>query len=50
MLIFIIQEGNTEVVELLLKTPRMDVNVKNNDGETPLNIAAYVSYNHIEHI
>ena len=50
MLIFILQFGHTEVMELLLKTPGIDVNAKSNDGLTPLYKAAYVSYNHIEHI
>ena len=50
MLIFILQEGHTEVVELLLNNPRIDVNAANKWGVTPLNMADYVSYNHIEHI
>ena len=50
MFIFILQYGHTEVVELLLKAPRIDVNAKSNDGRTPLHTAAGVSYNHIEHI
>ena len=50
MFIFILQMGHTEVVELLLKTPGIDVNAKSNYGRTPLHIASYVSYNHIEHI
>ena len=50
MLIFILQKGHTEVVELLLNTPGIDINAKEEDGHTPLNIAAYVSYNHIEHL
>ena len=50
MLIFILQKGHTEVVELLLKTPGIDVNPADIDGETPLYWAAYVSYNHIEHL
>ena len=49
MLIFILQEGYTEVVELLLKAPRIDVNAASNKGYTPLYWAARVSYNHIEH-
>ena len=50
MFIFILQFGQTEVVELLLNTAGIDVNAKSNDGSTPLHYAAYVSYNHIEHI
>ena len=50
MLIFILQSGHTEVVELLLKTPGIDVNAASKWGETPLFLAAQVSYNHIEHI
>ena len=50
MSIFIIKVGNTEVVELLLKTPRIDVNAVNKWGQTLLYWAARVSYNHIEHI
>ena len=50
MLISILQSGNTEVVELLLKTPGIDVNAWDSDGKTPLHWAANVSYNHIEHI
>ena len=49
MFIFILQEGHTEVVELLLNTPGIDVNAADG-GYTPLNIAAHVSYNRIEHI
>ena len=44
----ILQFGNTEVVELLLKTPGIDINAKKEDGWTPLHSAAYVSYNHFE--
>ena len=43
MLISILQFGNTEVVELLLNTPGIDVNAKNNDGMAPLHLAAIVS-------
>ena len=50
MLIFILQYGHTEVVELLLNNPGIDVNAADIFGRTPLNRAAYVSYNHIEHI
>ena len=50
MLIFILQEGHTEVVELLLNTPGIDVNEADKDGETPLYWAVNVSYNHIGHI
>ena len=50
MFILILQEGHTEIVELLLKTPGIDVNAKSNDGRTPLYMAAYVSCNHIEHL
>ena len=50
MLIFILQEGHTEVVELLLNNPGIDVNAANEWGQTPLLWAARVSYNHIEHI
>ena len=46
MLIFILKYGRTGVVELLLKIPGIDINAKEEDGHTPLNIAAYVSYNH----
>ena len=50
MLISILQNGYTEVVELLLKAPGIDVNAADSAGETPLYKAAEVSYNHIEHI
>ena len=40
MLIFILQEGHTEIVELLLKTPGVDVNVKTSYGLTPPHLAA----------
>ena len=40
MLIFILQEGHTEVVELLLKTPGIDVNAVDRYGQTPLYVAA----------
>ena len=50
MLMFILQEGHTAVVELLLKTPGIDVNASEEYGWAPLHNAAYVSYNHIEHI
>ena len=50
MLIFILQKGHTEVVELLLNTPGIDVNAADEQGRTPLYCAAEVSYNHIEHI
>ena len=50
MLIFILQKGHKEVVELLLNNPGIDVNAANKWGQTPLFWAAYVSYNHIEHI
>ena len=50
MLIFILQYGHTEVVELLLNTPGIDVNAADKWGQTPLYLAADVSYNHIEHI
>ena len=51
MFIFILQEGHTEVVELLLNTPGIDVNPVDKRGDTPLRWAARViSYNHIEHI
>ena len=46
MLIFILQKGHTEIVRLLLKTPGVDVNVKTNNGWTPLHSAASVSYKH----
>jgi ankyrin repeat protein len=46
----ILQLGNTEVVELLLNTPGIDINAREENGQTPLNIAAYVSYNHNKHI
>ena len=46
MLISILQLGDTEIVELLLKTPGVDVNVKTNSGFTPLHMAARVSYKH----
>ena len=39
----ILKGGHTEVVELLLKTPGIDVNAKSNDGYTPLIWAAGVS-------
>ena len=48
--VHILQGGHTEVVELLLNTQGIDVNAKDNEGLTPLNSAARVSYNHIEHI
>ena len=50
MLIFIFQKGHTEVVELLLNNPGIDVNAGEEYGWAPLNNAAYVSYNRIEHI
>ena len=50
MLISILQMGYTEVVELLLKTPGIDVNAADIYGRTPLYLAAEVSYNHIEHL
>ena len=50
MLIFILQGRRTEVVELLLNNPGIDVNAANEWGQTPLYWATYVSYNHIEHI
>ena len=50
MLIFILQGGHTAVVELLLKTPGIDVNAKSNKGLAPLYWASKVSYNHIEHL
>ena len=50
MLISVLQDGYTEVVELLLNTPGIDINAKNNDGKTPLYWAATVSYNHNKHI
>ena len=46
----ILQNGNTEIVELLLKTPGIDVNASDQRGQTPLFWAAVVSYNHIEHL
>ena len=48
MLISILQEGNNEVVELLLKATGIDINAKKEDGWTPLHSAAYVSYDHFE--
>ena len=50
MLIFILQNRHTEVVELLLNTTGIDVNTTTKLGETPLYWAAYVSNNHIVHI
>ena len=50
MLIFILQEGHTEVVELLLRTPGIDVNAVNTWGYTPLDSAAGVSDNHNKNI
>ena len=50
MLIFKLQGGHTEVVELLLNTPGIDVNAADEHGWTPLYMAAMVSYNHIKHI
>ena len=50
MLISILQYGHTEVVELLLNNPGIDVNAVNKWGQTLLYCAAFVSYNHIEHI
>ena len=50
MFIFILQEGHTEVVELLLNTPGIDVIAGDTQGGTPLGNAAYVSYNHIEYL
>ena len=50
MLIFILQYGHTEVVELLLNTPGIDVNAADKPGLTPLYIAALVSNNLIEHL
>ena len=50
MLIFFLQLGHIEVVELLLKTPGIDINAVDQWGRTPLFRAANVSYNHIEHL
>ena len=50
MLIFILQKGHTEILELLLKTPGIDVNVGDNYGQTPLYWAAMVSYIHIKQV
>ena len=47
---FILQNGHTEVVELLLKTPGLDVDAKDKYQQTPLSKAANVSYNHTKHI
>ena len=44
MLIFILQQGRIEFVKMYLRLPGVDVNIKNSEGETPLNGAAYVSY------
>ena len=44
MLISILQEGHTEIVELLLKTP--GVSLKTYSSLTPLHLAAMVSYEH----
>ena len=46
MLISILQEGHYEIVELLLKAPGVDVNVKTKSGWTPLHLAVMVSYEH----
>ena len=46
----ILQFGNTEVVELLLNNPGIDVNAADKWGQTPLYWAADVSYNHIKHL
>ena len=50
MLISILQEGYTKVVELLLNIPGIDVKAADKQGWTPLYMAAMVSYNHIKHI
>ena len=50
MLIFILQKGHTEVVELLLNNPGIYVNAADKWVKNPLYWAAEVSYNHIEHI
>jgi ankyrin repeat protein len=34
-----VKNGHQEVVELLLSYPQLRVNIKNNDGETPLDLA-----------
>ena len=46
----ILQFENTEVVELLLNNPGIDVNAADKWGLTHLIIAIQVSYNHIEHL
>ena len=46
MLISILQGNHTKVVEFLLKTPGVDVNVNSNNRWTPLHSAASVSYKH----
>ena len=43
MLIFLLQDGYTEVVELLLRTPGIDVNAATIEGQTPLHRTARVS-------
>ena len=43
MLIFLLQDGYTEVVELLLRTPGIDVNAATIEGQTPLHLTARVS-------
>ena len=50
MIIFILQGGPAEVVELLLNAPGIDVNAADEQGRTPLFWAANVSYIHIEHL
>ena len=50
MFIFMLQDGRTEVVELLLNTPGIDVKAADQWGRTPLYCATIVSYNHIEHL
>ena len=44
MLIFILQKGHTEVVELLLNNSGIDVNAADEWGKTPLSRATFVSY------
>ena len=50
MFIFILQEGHTEVVELLLNTPGIDVNAADKRRETLIYWAASVSYNNFKRI
>ena len=46
----LLQQGEYEIVELLLEMPNIDVNLAMSDGQTALYFAIWVGYNHIKHI